>query len=53
MPGLVPGIHAVVRNTVKRKASTIELFLQQQHSFTAWMPGTRPGMTANIHARRP
>jgi hypothetical protein len=29
MPGLVPGIHAVVRNTAKRKACTIELFLQQ------------------------
>jgi hypothetical protein len=45
MPGLVPGIHAMVCFSIEEGAVSVG-FLQQQGSVTAWMPGTRPGMTA-------
>jgi hypothetical protein len=48
MPALVAGIHAVVRDRDRRLGRHHRLFLQSRDNFTAWMPGTRPGMTLLI-----
>jgi hypothetical protein len=44
MPGLVPGIHAVVRYDGRKNVSH-RLLLQQQGCGTAWIPATSAGMT--------